>query len=128
MTYAEIKDLVMHQINYDSEDVTDFEPYIDAYVNEGYNELVYAYAGVYAGSTSYPVLSDGSDLPLTPVWTHKSLADWATWCVYRNGNPSRQNRGYPFRQSFENVVSRVRTAGGSTGITTKITTFTNIPE
>lgn len=117
----------MHQINYDSEDVLDFEPYIDAYINDGYNELVYAYDGSYAPSTAYPSLVEGSDLPLTPVWTHMALANYGTWCTFRNGSPSKQARGYPFKQAFEDVVSRVRTAGGSTGITTKITTFSNIP-
>ena len=130
MTYAEIKDLVMHQINYDSEDVSDFEPYIGAYINDGYNEMAYAYAGEFVtnASTTYPSLVNGVDTPATPEWTHKAIADWATWCVYRNGSPAKQNRGYVYRQSFEETRNRVRAMGGSTGITTKITNFSNIPD
>jgi hypothetical protein len=130
MTYAEIKDLVMHQINYDSDDVDEYEPYIGAYINEGYNELVYAYAGVYVtnASTTYPTLVNGEDEPATPEWTHKALADWATWMVYRNGSPAKQNRGYLYKQSFDQMVGRVRAAGGSTGIAAKITVFSNVPD
>lgn len=128
MTYAEIKELVMHQIGFDGDDVTEFEPYIAAYVNEAYNELVYAYAGAYVPSTAYPILEEGSDLPLTPDWTHMAISNWATWCVYRNGSPSKQARGRELKDAFEKTVSRVRTAGGSAGITTKITTFSNIPD
>jgi hypothetical protein len=127
MTYAEIKDLVMFQTNNDSDDLGDFLPYVNTYVNEGYNLLVQAYAGKYLG-TDYPPLYHDEETPLTPAWTHKALADWATWCIYRNGNPSKQNRGYVFRQAAEIMFSQIRSAGGSTGIATPVTQFTNIPD
>ena len=129
MTYAEIKDLVMFQTNNDSEDLGDFMPYINGYVNEGYDRLVLAYAGVHLTATgTYKPLYNDEDSPLTPIWTHKALSDWATWCIYKNGNPQKQQRGLLFRQSAELVESQIRSAGGSAGLTTKITAFTNIPE
>jgi hypothetical protein len=127
VTYAEIKDLVMFQTNNDSEDLGDFMPYINGYVNEGYDRLVLAYAGEHTGG-DYPPLYNDTDVPLTPAWTHKALSDWATWCIYKNGNPQKQQRGLLFRQSAELVESQIRSAGGSAGLTTKITAFTNIPE
>ena len=129
MTYAEIKDRVMFQTNNDSEDLGDFMPYINRYVNEGYDRLVLAYAGVHTSATgTYTPLYNDSDSPLTPVWTHGALADWATWCIYRNGNPQKQQRGLSFKDDAEEIERQIRSAGGSTGLATPITAFSNIPD
>ena len=56
------------------------------------------------------------DIPKTPEWTHKYLADWATWLVYRNGNPQKQQRGIPFRNAFEEILSQIRGEGGADGM------------
>ena len=128
MTYAEIKDLVMFQTNNDSDDLGDYLPYVSSYVNEGYDKLVLAYTGTHTDAAgAYPPLYNDSEVPLTPGWTHKAIADWATWLVYRNGNPQKQQRGFVFEQSAEQVFSRVRSAGGAAGIANPVTQFTNIP-
>ena len=63
-----------------------------------------------------PRLGDSTDTPLTPEWTHRYLADWATWLIYRNGNPQKQQRGYAYRESFEKMLSQVADEGGVNGI------------
>lgn len=130
MTLAEIKDLVMHQINMDSGDVGDYQPYLDRYLNEGYDKLVWAYAGEHPTHThaTYPMLTEDSDEPETPEWTHQAIADWATWRIYQNGTASRQQKGYPFRSAAQETINLIRVAGGSDGLTTAVTAFSNVPD
>ena len=135
MTLSEIKAQVMFQTNNDSDDLADFEPHIGEYVNDGYDRLVFVWAKEHVSETSatYPTLSEGTDVPNLPEWTHKYLADWATWLVYRNGNPQKQQRGYAFRQSFEDMLSRVYNSGGLAGLNEDGTqkqyrNFINIPK
>lgn len=129
MTYAEIKNLVMFQTNNDADDLGDYLPQVNTYVNEGYEELILAYASEHLDADGdYPPLRNDSETPLLPIWSHKALADWATWCIYRNGNPQKQQRGSVFKEDFDTVMRRIRGAGGSTGITTPITAFTNLPD
>ena len=56
-------------------------------------------------------LSDAEDTPIMPEWTHNALADWATWRLYTNGNPHRQNRGQAFRARYEEVLRQVKPMG-----------------
>lgn len=56
------------------------------------------------------------DIPKTPEWTHKYLADWATWLIYRNGNPQKQQRGTAFRYTFEEMLNQIRGSGGMNGL------------
>lgn len=109
MTLAEIKEMVMFQTNNDAEDVGDYLPSLVDYVNEGYDLLVYVYDRQHVDemSAEYPPLEMDVDEPNLPGWTHKALADWATWLVYRNGNPQKQQRGYAFREAFENIKNRL---------------------
>lgn len=134
MTLGEIKDQVMFQTNNDSDDLEDFEPHIAEYVNDGYDRLVkiWDHQHVSSGSESYPALSESTDVPKTPEWTHRYLADWATWLVYRNGNPQKQQRGYAFRESFLAMLSTVSGEGGAAGLNEdgtlkKYNNFINIP-
>lgn len=130
MTLNEIKYQVMFQTNNDAEDLGDFEPHILDYINDGYDKLVYAYdkAHVRFSDESYPRLDEDEDIPLTPEWTHRYLADWATWLVYRNGNPQKQQRGYAFRESFERMLSQIMDEGGKAGETNgPYKKFHNIP-
>ena len=131
MYFSEIKAFVMHQTNNDSDDLGDFAPYLNGYINEGYEELVQAYAGeathVLSTSTTYPPLRNDSDVPAIPEWAHLALAHYATYCIYGNGTQQKQNRGYPFLAKYKEVLSKIRHAGGSAGIATPITTFSNIP-
>ena len=127
MTVGEINYLVMFQTNNDADDLGDFTPHLLDYVNEGYDLLVHAWAKQHCShddAADYPFLRDETDVPRLPEWTHKAIADWATWLVYRNGNPVKQNRGYQFRSAFEDVLNRIRAEGGKKGA---VQHFINIP-
>lgn len=117
MTLLEIKNHVMFQTNNDEDDIEDYIPFIGEYINDGYDRLVKAYdkQHVYTGSGSYPPLTEDEDVPLTPEWTHKYLADWASWLIYRNGNPQKQQRGMAFRNSFYDCLARIANEGGKNG-------------
>lgn len=134
MTLAEIKEQVMFQTNNDAEDVGDFLPALRDYVNEGYDKLVEAYAHqhVDANAGDYPPLETDMDEPALPEWTHRALTDYATWLVYRNGNPQKQNRGMAYLQAFREVLSRIADSGGLAGLNDdgtqkRYNKFRNIP-
>lgn len=141
MTLGEIKNEVMFQTNNDAEDVGDFLPALTDYINDGYDRLVNVWAGEHVDSESadWPPLREletaeepGPNIPKTPEWTHRYLADWATWLVYRNGNPQKQQRGYAFRENFLNLLSRIADEGGINGLNEdgtrkKYKNFYNIP-
>lgn len=126
MNVFHIKNAVMFQTNNDADDLNDFLPYLMDYINDGYDRLVYAYAGVHPHQTDegYPPLAADQDEPRLPSWMHRALVDWATWMVYRNGNPQKQNRGYPYRAAFEETLGRISAEGGKGG---KVRQFKNIP-
>ena len=129
MTLAEIQARVMFQTNNDAEDVGDFIPHLPGYINDGYDRLLYAYEKKHpeTGSAECPLLAADDDVPKLPEWTHAALADWATWLVYRNGNPQKQQRGYQFRSAFDEVERRIASLGGKSGMTRPVTNFYNIP-
>ena len=146
MTLDEIKSRVMFQTNNDAEDVGDYMPHLVDYINDGYDRLVNVWAKTHCGTEDWPWLEEEPepdvpdaaddteetesepeetaaesepwtlDVPKTPEWTHKYLADWATWLVYRNGNPQKQQRGYAFRESFERMLAKVADEGGADGL------------
>lgn len=112
MTVQEIKSLLMFETNNDEDDLSDYLPYAGTYISEGYDRLVYAFAGVHvAPGGDFPPLDKDSDVPLVPEWTHKALCDWAAWCIYRNGNIQKQNRGMAYRNHFEEVLRMLREQG-----------------
>ena len=134
MTLEEIKNTVMFQTNNDVEDLPDFLPYLTDYINDGYDRLVSVWANTHVDESSreYFPLTDDSDEPLTPAWTHPYLADWATWLVYRNGNPQKQNRGMAYRESFLQMLAKISDMGGINGLNEdgsqkKYKKFINIP-
>lgn len=124
MTLGEIKYHVMFQTNNDADDIGDFEPHIVDYINDGYDLLVNAWKEVHTefNDEDYPRLGEDTDVPKTPEWTHRYLADWASWLIYRNGNPQKQQRGYAFRQAFEQMLSQLREERGG-----RVKNFFNIP-
>ena len=108
MMFGQMKNLVMHQTNNDIGDMGDFMPYMAGYLNEGYDRLAQAWSGGRVGDEKYPPLTRDSDEPATPAWTHPVIVNWATWLMYRNGNPGRQNRGYAFRDAAERELLHIR--------------------
>lgn len=110
MTLAEIKNLIMFQTNNDKDDLGDFLPYLTDYINEGYDRLMTAWCGehVSVDSDVYIPLKHDKSQPETPDWTHKAIADWATWLIYRNGSSNKQSRGAVFRSSAEELLSVVK--------------------
>ena len=137
MTLSEIKEQVMFQTNNDAEDVGDYLPALTDYINEAYDRLVNVWAKQHVPSTDYPALEEEPvpddsdtqteeteteteewtlDVPKVPEWMHRHLADWATWLVYRNGNPQKQQRGYAFKDAFERFLATVADEGGKNGV------------
>ena len=131
MPLKEIKDHVMFQTNNDADDVGDFEPSLEHYINDAYNRLIMAWGGQHLKYddddplSNYPPLSEDDDEPDLPGWLHQYIADWATWLVYRNGNPQKQSRGYVYRNSFEDALAKIRNQGGLAGQTTDYKNFRN---
>ena len=128
MTVGEIKDEVMFQTNNDIDDLEEYLPYLMDYINEGYDKLVYAWAKTHcedAGDeVEYPWMTEDTEEPNLPEWTHRALADYATWLVYRNGNPQKQQRGLYFLRAFQEVLNRILAMGGKNGT---VKNFFNIP-
>lgn len=126
MTLTELKNQVMFQTNNDAEDVGDYLPALTDYINEAYDRLVSVWAKSHVPSTDWPALREYTqqetpsdprvDTPRVPEWMHRYLADWATWLVYRNGNPQKQQRGYAYRESFQWLLSKVSDEGGADGL------------
>lgn len=116
MTFGEIKNQIMFQTNNDQEDIDDYLPHVDDYINEGYDRLVKAWTKNHVPQDEYPRLAADTDEPKLPEWTHRALADWGTWLVYRNGNPQKQQRGMAYRSAFEEVLSKISDEGGLSGL------------
>ena len=132
MTLSEIQAQVMFQTNNDADDLGDYTPHIDDYINEGYDRIVVVWDHQHVPSGEYPRLEEDEDLPNLPEWIHRYIADWATWLIYRNGNPQKQNRGMAYREAFEGMLSRIAGEGGKSGLnpdgsTKQYRNFINIP-
>lgn len=132
MTLGEIKDQIMFQTNNDSEDIEDYLPHVIDYVNDGYDILMNAWYGIHVPKGKYDRLERDADEPMLPEWTHRAIVDWATWLVYRNGNPQKQQRGMAYRSSFDEILSKIRNEGGAAGLDAngnpiKFRNFRNIP-
>jgi phosphatidylethanolamine-binding protein (PEBP) family uncharacterized protein len=132
MTLAEIKNQIMFQTNNDEEDIDDYLPHVVDYINDGYDRLVKVWTKSHAPQDEYPLLEKDTDVPNLPNWVHRYIADWATWLVYRNGNPQKQNRGLAFRYAFEEVLAKLSDEGGLSGLNEDGTNiqykkFRNIP-
>lgn len=131
MTLKEIQEQVMFQTNNDADDLGDYVPHINDYINEGYDKIVERWDLQHVPSTDYPRLEDDADIPNLPEWLHRYLCDWATWLIYRNGNPQKQNRGMAYRYAFEDMLRLI--ASGKSGFNEdgsvrKFRKFINIPE
>ena len=130
MTLKELKERIMFQTNNDADDLGDFLPHITDYINDGYDKVVFAWCGehVSADSDNYTPLSHDKSQPDVPDWTHRAIADWATWLIYRNGNSNKQSRGVVFRSSFEEVLRQIASMTGKGVASSKGSKFYNIPK
>ena len=133
MTFAEIKAQIMFQTNNDAEDIEDYLPHVNDYINDGYDRLVKAWTKSHAPQEDYPWLTEDTDVPNLPDWLHRYICDWATWLVYRNGNPQKQQRGMQYRYAFEEILSKIAGEGGIDGLNEDGTNkqyrnFINIPK
>ena len=117
MTLGEIKQQVMFQTNNDVEDLADYEPHLTDYINEGYDILVMNYTDQHVASDSedYPPLEAMTDIPKLPEYTHRGLVDYATFCVYRNGNAVKQNRGMAYYSAFLDILAKLKYERGGIG-------------
>lgn len=133
MTLREIQEQVMFQTNNDADDLGDYTPHIDDYINDGYDRITIVWDSQHVPSDDYPRLVRDNDEPNLPAWIHRYIADWATWLIYRNGNPQKQQRGRAYWQSFEEMLSKLSDGGGksgfdeNTGAQKKYKNFINIP-
>lgn len=133
MTLAELKNQIMFQTNNDEEDVTDYLPHLVDYINDGYDKLVKVWTKSHLQSGEYTKLESDFDEPNLPEWTHRALCDWATWLVYRNGNPQKQQRGRAYYESFMQIYAQMADEGGlagidpETGLNIQYKYFRNIP-
>lgn len=132
MTLAEIKNQIMFQTNNDAEDIDDYLPHVVDYINDGYDRLMTVWQKDHVPGETYERLTYDSDEPDLPEWLHRYICDWATWLVYRNGNPQKQQRGMAYRASFEEVLSGIAGNGGAEGLNAdgsmkRYKNFINIP-
>lgn len=132
MTLSEMQEHIMFQTNNDADDLGDFVPHINDYINEGYDRVAVIWDNQHVPSTDYPFLEEDDDVPNVPEWIHRYIADWATWLIYRNGNPQKQNRGMAYRTAFEQMLAKLADMGGKNGLNEdgtmkKYRNFINIP-
>ena len=102
MTLSDIKEAVMFQTDNDRNDLGDFLPFLIAYINEGYDRLMYAWKQEHP----QPLIQD-ADRPEIPVWAHNGIVDWATYMIYRNGNGLKQQRGMAYLNMYQSIRARL---------------------
>lgn len=107
MLMGEIRDLVMHQIGDDLDDLKDYQPFIERYIMDGYDRLHEAYHKKHLEDDA---VFNVRDYPNVPTWMHAGIADYATYLMYRNGNQSKQNRGMMYYQNFIDIESKAKGA------------------
>lgn len=130
MTLKEIQEHIMNQTNNDPDDLGDYEPHINDYIHEGYDRIVVVWAHTHVPSEEYPLMESDDDVPNLPVWMHRYIADWATWLIYRNGNPQKQQRGREYWKSFMDFISQIssgREGLNEDGSLKRYRNFINIP-
>ena len=110
MDVKSMQDMVMIQTNNDPSDIVDYKTEVLEYLNEGYNRLYFRHMEAYPAAA----LVLDTDTPDLPKETHRYIVDWATWRFYMNGNQSKQNRGIPFRNSFDEFYIKMPLGGGVT--------------
>jgi hypothetical protein len=97
----------MAQFGADAEDLREFLPELEGYLNSAYNLMSWYADKKRVGNreNERPRLAEDSDIPDVPEWTHEYMCDYATYLIYRNGNQARQQRGIPFLQRWNEGVT-----------------------
>ncbi len=114
MNLASIREQALHQAGYTADDLPDLLPHLNHYINEGYDRMVAAFFHAHVENAGeYPPLAHDKTQPLIPDWAHRSLSDYASWMLCRNGSASRQNSGYLFRRAFDEALARARNQGAT---------------
>lgn len=133
MKLSEIQEQIMFQTNNDADDLGDYLPHLNDYINEGYDRIAIVWDSMHVPCEDYPALAEDDDEPALPEWMHRYIADWATWLVYRNGNPQKQQRGRAYWQHFMELLSKISDGGGKAGMNEdgsqkRYKNFYNIPK
>ena len=117
MTLGEIKEAALFQTSNDVEDIDDFRPVLSVYIDEAYDQLVFAWAQQHPSDYNhhYPLLKEREDVPRLPDWTHQALADWASYRILSSGNVGKQNRAGVFRGRFDEILRKIAYEGGRQG-------------
>lgn len=102
-TLQDMRETALFQYNVDIEDGEEYQPDLDGYVNEGYDLLLFALTDIHLGEEPLPLLVQDGDECKLPYWCIRGVADFATYNLYRNGNPQKQSRGDRFLQAFLDV-------------------------
>ena len=67
MILSEIQEQIMFQTNNDADDLGDYTPHINDYINEGYDRIVVVWDNQHVPSDDYPLLEDADDQPNLPL-------------------------------------------------------------
>ena len=97
MTVKEIKDFIMHQhLDMDSDDVTEYLPFLMTYVNEGYDKCLKAWAHARIGDPDFPMLVTDSDVPQIPERYHKALGKQTKYTTITDTSMGGGNTHYTY--------------------------------
>ena len=165
MTYAQIKQLALRQLDEDPHDLEEYDELFSAYINEGYQTALmdhykpretyiletdkngdadltglrilyisettehphgnFAFAQLDAmgdklhtavirgkvrvtAIVTYPDMTDGSEVPKLPDWSHGALADYACYRYLSNGNMAKQSKAQFYLQRYLTQMERIR--------------------
>lgn len=120
MTIAEMKELVMRQLQEDVEDVAEYAAFLDAYLDYGYVELMSVRRRGFI-SDLQPITTDN----LLPPQYHLALVDYASYRILSNGNAQKQQRANTFLSRFLDVKGRMKSERDELAETGDATTVGN---
>jgi hypothetical protein len=111
----------MAQFGADAEDLREFLPELEGYLNSAYDWVSWYIDKKHVGNREdeRPRLSADTDEPDVPQWLHEYMCDYATYLIYRNGNQARQQRGIPFLQRWMDAIEKLRAEALPDGVPNK---------
>lgn len=123
MTFEAMMQRAIFQYNADWDDYEDYAPHVDAYVNDGYDQVLYALTKYHLDDVpvfhTLDAVEDAQNEPKVPQWTHLPICDYATYLLYRNGNPQKQSRGREFLDNFLKCIQKCQNLAGSATVDTE---------